>query len=36
MDVSRKEIILPDHSRVPYSRYSDRFYINGRIYEVIE
>lgn len=36
MDVIRKEIILPDHSRVPYSRYADRFYINGRIYEVIE
>lgn len=36
MDVIRKEIILPDHSRVPYSRYSDRFYINGRIYEIIE
>ncbi|MGQ7337022.1 hypothetical protein ACTGYP_03705 [Streptococcus suis] len=36
MDVIRKEIILPDHSRVPYSRYADRFYINGRIYEVID
>lgn len=36
MDVIRKQIILPDHSRVPYSRYADRFYINGRIYEVIE
>ncbi|MDW8681185.1 hypothetical protein Q7W17_03465 [Streptococcus suis] len=36
MDVIRKEIILPDHSRVPYSSYSDRFYINGRIYEIIE
>ncbi|HEL2111219.1 TPA: hypothetical protein TY903_001776 [Streptococcus suis] len=36
MDIDRNEIILPDHSRVPYSSYSDRFYINGRIYEVIE
>ncbi|HEL2056014.1 TPA: hypothetical protein TY413_001332 [Streptococcus suis] len=36
MDVIRKEIILPDHSRVPYSRNSDRFNINGRIYEIIE
>lgn len=36
MDVIRKEIILPDYSRVPYSRNSDRFNINGRIYEIIE
>lgn len=36
MDVIRKEIILPDHSRVPYSRNSDKFNINGRIYEIIE